>query len=122
MITAIHDFGAGHSGLNMLAEFVPDVVNLDMALTRNIHPDRVRQAIVRSIMSLCGELHISVIAEGIETMQEAVAARDLGIRLFQGFLFARPAIERLPSVQLLIVEQVRSRHERDLLERSAAAG
>ena len=45
--TAIDDFGAGHSGLALLADFQPDLIKLDMALVRNVHQDRVRQAIVR---------------------------------------------------------------------------
>lgn len=56
MTTAIDDFGAGHSGLNMLADFQPDVVKLDMRLVRNIHLDRVRQSIAKSIVSLCADL------------------------------------------------------------------
>ena len=43
--TAIDDFGAGYSGLNLLAEFQPDYIKLDMALTRNIDKDLVRRAI-----------------------------------------------------------------------------
>jgi len=116
MITAIDDFGAGHSGLSMLAEFQPDVIKIDMALTRNIHADRVRRAIVRSIVSLCRDLHISVVAEGIETVEEAIAVRDLGIRLLQGYLFATPAVERLPSIAPQLVDQIRALHESALLE------
>lgn len=56
MTTAIDDFGAGHSGLNMLADGQPDVVKLDMRLVRNIHLDRGRQSIAKSIVSLCADL------------------------------------------------------------------
>jgi EAL domain-containing protein (putative c-di-GMP-specific phosphodiesterase class I) len=115
MITAIDDFGAGHSGLNMLADFVPDVVKIDMALTRSIHADRVRRAIVASILSLCRELHISVIAEGIETLEEAVVLRDMGVRLFQGYLFAKPALERLAPIAPGMSEKIRAAHESSLL-------
>jgi EAL domain-containing protein (putative c-di-GMP-specific phosphodiesterase class I) len=61
MITAIDDFGAGHSGLSMLADFKPDLVKLDMALVRNVHLDRVRQAIARSIVSLCADLDLRLV-------------------------------------------------------------
>jgi EAL domain-containing protein (putative c-di-GMP-specific phosphodiesterase class I) len=64
--TAIDDFGAGYSGLNLLADFQPDLIKLDMALIRGIHRDRVRQAIVRGVVGMCTELGIEVIAEGIE--------------------------------------------------------
>lgn len=107
MITAIDDFGAGHSGLNMLADFQPDVVKLDMALVRNIHLDRVRQSIARSIVALCQDLDMTVIAEGVETLPEALAMREAGVHLFQGYLFARPATERLPAVPAHVMAAVR---------------
>jgi EAL domain-containing protein (putative c-di-GMP-specific phosphodiesterase class I) len=119
MITAIDDFGAGHSGLNMLADFQPDVLKIDMALTRSIHADPVRAHIARAIIGLCQALHISVIAEGVETVLEAVTLRELGVRLFQGYLFAKPAIERLPEVPEATLDAVRTMHEHTLLERGS---
>ncbi|MGY6553890.1 MAG: EAL domain-containing protein [Wenzhouxiangella sp.] len=98
MTTAIDDFGAGYSGLNLLADFVPDVVKLDMALIRNIDHSRTRLAIVKHMLALCHELEVKVIAEGVESRQERDALMDLGIFLFQGFLFARPAFEAMPEV------------------------
>lgn len=108
MITAIDDFGAGHSGLNLLAEFQPDIIKLDMALTRAIHLDRVRSAIVRSMVSLCQDLGISIIAEGIEAVDEVLALRDLGVRLFQGYCFARPLTEGLPEVDVAVMRALRA--------------
>jgi EAL domain-containing protein (putative c-di-GMP-specific phosphodiesterase class I) len=98
MRTAIDDFGAGHSGLNLLAQFQPDIVKIDMALTRDIHTDRVRRTITRSIAQMCAQLGITVIAEGIESLDEALCLRDLGIHLLQGYYFARPQIEALPPI------------------------
>lgn len=115
MITAIDDFGAGHSGLNMLADFQPDVLKIDMALTRSLHTDEVRSKIVGAVVGLCNSLHISVVAEGIETVQEAVALRAIGVRLFQGYLFARPVIEQLPQVPAAVIDMVRASHESMLL-------
>jgi len=116
MITAIDDFGAGHSGLNMLADFQPDILKIDMALTRAIGTDTVRSKIVAAIVMLCQSLNVSVIAEGIETLQEAVALRHLGVRLFQGYFFARPALEQLPVVPMDRVDAVRRAHESLLLD------
>ena len=117
MITAIDDFGAGHSGLNMLADFQPDVLKIDMALTRAINTDAVRYEIARAIIGLCERLHISVIAEGVETIEEAVTLRELGVRLFQGYLFAKPALEQLPGVAAAIIDNIHAAHETSLLER-----
>ena len=121
MITAIDDFGAGHSGLNMLADFQPDVLKIDMALTRAIDRDTVRYEIARAIIGLCARLHISVVAEGIETVDEAVVLRQLGVRLFQGYLFARPATEQLPGISTENIERINSAHETLLLQASSSA-
>lgn len=64
---AIDDFGAGISGLNLLADFQPDQIKIDMNLVRGIERDGPRQAIVRAIMQVCEDLGIDVIAEGVET-------------------------------------------------------
>lgn len=97
--TAIDDFGAGYSGLNLLAEFQPDMIKLDMALVRAVDTDPVRQAIVTGILGVCRALGIKVIAEGIEHDGEFRLLRQMGVDLFQGFLFARPAFEALPAVR-----------------------
>lgn len=94
--TAIDDFGAGYSGLNLLAEFQTDFVKLDMALIRSVDQDPVRQKIARAIAQLCQELEIVIIAEGIETYEEWKTLEAFGIELFQGYYFARPAFEALP--------------------------
>jgi EAL domain-containing protein (putative c-di-GMP-specific phosphodiesterase class I) len=92
--TAIDDFGAGFAGLNLLADFHPDSVKLDMALIRGIDHSRSRRAIVAGVISMCDELDIEVIAEGIETADEARCLSDLGIRLMQGYWFGRPRFEQ----------------------------
>jgi EAL domain-containing protein (putative c-di-GMP-specific phosphodiesterase class I) len=97
--TAIDDFGAGYSGLGLLAELRPDFVKIDIGLTHGIGSDHVRRVIVKGIMATCRSLAIEVIAEGVETIGEMNALRDLGVRYFQGFLFARPGLETLPAVQ-----------------------
>jgi len=116
MITAIDDFGAGHSGLNMLADFQPDVIKIDMALTRAINNDPVRYEIARAVIDLCARLHISVVAEGVETVDEAVTLRELGVRLFQGYLFAKPGLESLPVVANSTLDAIRAAHDTKLLQ------
>lgn len=94
--TAIDDFGSGYSGLNLLATFQPQVLKLDMALTRSIDSDPVREAIVAGIVLVAQRLGITLLAEGVETAGERDALLGLGIRLMQGYLFARPQVECLP--------------------------
>lgn len=121
MITAIDDFGAGHSGLNMLADFQPDVLKIDMALTRAIGHDAVRYEITKAIVALCQTLHISVVVEGVETLDEAVTLRGLGVRLFQGYLFAMPTIGHLASAPQETIAAVEAAHEQRMLESPTSA-
>jgi len=97
-MTAIDDFGAGYAGLNLLADFQPDLIKLDMQLIRNIDQDSVRQILVEAALQMCRKLNIRVIAEGIESLGELQALRDMGVELFQGYLLAKPGFESLPEV------------------------
>jgi EAL domain-containing protein (putative c-di-GMP-specific phosphodiesterase class I) len=99
-LTAIDDFGAGYAGLKLLSDFQPDIVKLDMDLIRGLDADRARRTIVAHLMRLCQDLGIAVIAEGVETVAERDALRDLGVTLMQGYLFARPAFRALAPVNL----------------------
>lgn len=96
--TAIDDFGSGYSGLNLLAMFQPKVLKIDMALTRGIDHDKIRQAIVEGVLIVAMRLGITVIAEGIETHEECVTLSRLGVELMQGYLFGRPEINILAQV------------------------
>ena len=94
---AIDDFGAGYSGLNMLADFQPDQIKIDMNLVRGIERHGPRQAIVRAVVQVCGDLGVDVIAEGVESLEEYGWFAEQGVRLFQGYLFAKPGFESLPQ-------------------------
>ena len=94
---AIDDFGAGYSGLNLLAYFQPDLIKLDMHLVRDVDRAGPRQAIARAVLQVCDDLGIEVIAEGVETVGEYSWFRRVGVRLFQGYLLARPAFEALEA-------------------------
>jgi EAL domain-containing protein (putative c-di-GMP-specific phosphodiesterase class I) len=94
-LVAIDDFGAGHSGLNLLADLHSDIVKLDMKLIRDIDTDLRRRSIVRAIIQASLDLSMRVIAEGVETRDEISALRDLGVGLFQGYYFARPSFRSL---------------------------
>jgi EAL domain-containing protein (putative c-di-GMP-specific phosphodiesterase class I) len=96
--TAIDDFGAGYAGLDLLSEYQPDLIKLDMALVRDIDSSKPKQAIVRGVLSMCGELGIKVLAEGVETAAERDFLRGQGVRLMQGYLFARPAFRSIAAI------------------------
>ncbi len=94
---AIDDFGAGYAGLNLLADFQPNLIKIDMNLVRGIESNGPRQAILRGIVRTCLDLGIDIIAEGVETAEEYDWFRREGIELFQGFLLAKPEFDRLPT-------------------------
>lgn len=95
---ALDDFGAGYSGLNLLAELEVDTVKLDMKLVRNVQDHPRASAIIRSMVELCRELGVRLIAECVETSEEYELLRSLGIRYMQGYLFAKPMFEGLPEI------------------------
>lgn len=101
-LTALDDFGAGHAGLNLLANFQPDLIKLDMELIRGISTSPTRQTIIACVTTMARELGITVLAEGVESEAELTALRAAGIRLFQGYYLAKPALAMLPNVQLAV--------------------
>ena len=98
LFIAIDDFGEGYSSLNLVAQIVPDYLKIDRQLITGIDTDTVRRRIVETMVHLCHSLSIRIIAEGVETLGEARTLREMGITLFQGYFFARPAFESLPPV------------------------
>ena len=96
--TAMDDFGAGHSGLNLLVQYQPNFIKLDRNLITGIHQNYVKQSVLTGIQQICKRLSIEVVAEGVETAGEYHWLQDAGIRFFQGYYFARPAFEALPDV------------------------
>ncbi|MEI8021449.1 MAG: EAL domain-containing protein [Schlesneria sp.] len=94
---AIDDFGCGYSGLNLLADFQPEIIKLHSALIRDVNSRGPRQAIVRGILRTSRDLGIDVIAGGVENLDEYQWCFEEGIELFQGPLFAKPEFERFPS-------------------------
>ncbi|UIJ72713.1 EAL domain-containing protein [Aurantimonas sp. HBX-1] len=97
-ITALDDFGAGYAGLGLLADFQPDLIKIDMHLIRDVDTSRSRQAILAALLHIARELDIAVLAEGVETEAEFMALKAAGVRLFQGYWFAKPAFEALPAL------------------------
>ncbi|GHA79294.1 sensor domain-containing phosphodiesterase [Cognatilysobacter bugurensis] len=87
---AIDDVGAGYASLRHVLWVAPDIVKLDMSLTRGIDVDPVKQALASGLMAFAARTQFMVVAEGVETAAEADALREVGVRFGQGYLFARP--------------------------------
>lgn len=99
--TAIDDFGSGYSGLSLLADFQTNIVKLDMGLIRDIDSDTTRQSIVTHCLAMFRDLNITPLAEGVESEGEYRWLKEAGVALMQGYLFAKPGFESLPSVNFI---------------------
>ena len=106
--TALDDFGAGYANLELLVDLRPDVVKADRHLIMDIDRNERRQAIMESLVTLSDRLGITLVAEGVETLAEARWLYQRGIRIQQGFLYARPQIETLVVSPADVIEQVRA--------------
>jgi EAL domain-containing protein (putative c-di-GMP-specific phosphodiesterase class I)/CheY-like chemotaxis protein len=87
---AVDDLGAGYAGLTSFTKLEPAIAKIDMSLVRGIDAHPQKQSIVRSVVRLCEELGMLVVAEGVETPAERNTLVELGCDLLQGYLFARP--------------------------------
>jgi EAL domain-containing protein (putative c-di-GMP-specific phosphodiesterase class I) len=87
---AIDDLGSGYSGLETVATLGASYLKIDMGLVRDVHMKRASQQIIKAIFEMGAGVGATIIAEGIQTQEEANAITDLGIRYGQGYLFARP--------------------------------
>ncbi|MCI0683769.1 MAG: EAL domain-containing protein [Gemmataceae bacterium] len=87
---AYDDFGAGQARFLELADIPPDFVKLDMRLVRNIDQAEPRRNLLRALAGVSSQLGIRVIAEGVETQEEALVCRELGCEFGQGYFFGLP--------------------------------
>jgi EAL domain-containing protein (putative c-di-GMP-specific phosphodiesterase class I) len=86
---ALDDLGAGYSSLNLLVQLRPDVVKLDKDIVQDL-PSPTSSAVVEAVVRITHGYGGRVLAECVETPEQAQAARDLGVDLAQGWLFGRP--------------------------------
>lgn len=87
---AIDDVGAGFSGLNLISDIYPHYIKLDNNLTRGVHTDSMKYALVKSMVELSKTANIHLIAEGVETREELATLIDLGVQYAQGYYLKRP--------------------------------
>jgi EAL domain-containing protein (putative c-di-GMP-specific phosphodiesterase class I) len=88
---ALDDFGSGYNALAQLHSLPVDIVKLDSTLTDiEVAPGQA-EAVCRSVLAICAELGVAVVAEGIETRARELALAGLGCPLGQGYLYGQPA-------------------------------
>jgi EAL domain-containing protein (putative c-di-GMP-specific phosphodiesterase class I) len=89
-LVVLDDVGAGHSNLDRIPLFRPDVIKVDRSLITGVDADYYKQETLKSLVGLSRRIGALVVAEGIETEGEAIAALELGVDLLQGYYLMRP--------------------------------
>ncbi|MXO91783.1 sensor domain-containing phosphodiesterase [Pontixanthobacter aquaemixtae] len=87
---AIDDVGSGYAGLRHIVDLEPDILKLDMSLTRDIDTNPARRAMAAAMVAFSHEIGCLIVAEGIETEEELRVMKDLGINYGQGYYFSKP--------------------------------
>jgi len=87
---AIDDTGAGYASMRHILTIDPDIIKLDISLTRNIHRDRRRRALAGAMLEFARHSGSSIVAEGVESVEELDTLRELGVKEAQGYYLCRP--------------------------------
>jgi EAL domain-containing protein (putative c-di-GMP-specific phosphodiesterase class I) len=87
---AVDDAGAGYSSLQSISELIPDIIKIDRSVIQNIDQLVVKQFLLRALLLFAENINCQVIAEGVESQEEADVLYDMQVQMGQGFYFARP--------------------------------
>ena len=90
---AVDDLGAGYNSLSVLAELQPQFLKVDMSIVRGVDHTPRKQRLIELLCRFADATDAQLIAEGVETEEEAHALRASGAHLFQGFLFGKPSLD-----------------------------
>lgn len=101
---AVDDAGAGYSSLRHILTLQPELIKLDMDLTRDIDKDPARRALAAALVSFARQMNAQIVAEGVETASELEVLRALRVGYAQGYLLSRPV--PLESAATLLVGEI----------------
>lgn len=87
---AVDDVGAGYAGLRHILDLEPDILKLDMGLTRDVHVDPARRALIGAMVDFASGIGCRIVAEGVESAEEAAVLRKLGVDYAQGWHYSKP--------------------------------
>lgn len=91
---SIDDFGTGYSSLSYLHYYPINTLKVDQSFIRNMLADKSSKELVKSIVALGTNMNLDIIAEGVESAEEAAALRDMGCQQAQGYYFSKPKSEK----------------------------
>lgn len=106
---ALDDFGDGHSSLRLWAELRPEYVKIDKYFVRDVHRSGDKTKTIRALQQLADTFGTRLIAEGIETVDELMVLRDLGLTLGQGYLLGRPLPTPCSALPVNVQQALQSR-------------
>jgi EAL domain-containing protein (putative c-di-GMP-specific phosphodiesterase class I) len=89
-LIALDDVGSGYSNFDRITAIRPDILKIDRSILEDLEKDYYKQEVFKSLGSLARKTGTLVLAEGVETQEEALCAMDLNADLAQGYFFARP--------------------------------
>lgn len=89
-VIEMDDFGSGYSSLNMLSQMKLDILKLDMKFIQNEMEKLTEQSILNDVISMAHRMHLRVVAEGVETREQAHRLQTVGCDYAQGYFFAKP--------------------------------
>ena len=87
---AVDDAGAGYASMRHILSLKCEIIKLDMSLTRHVDTDPGRRALAKGLISFACDIGSDITAEGIETLGELEALRNLGAHKAQGYYLSRP--------------------------------
>ena len=117
---AIDDVGTGHSGLSYMLKLGVDVIKIDKMFIDSLGTDRYSNTIIETLIDLAQNMRMDVVAEGVESFEQVVHLRELGIRAAQGYVFA-PPLPLSAFMQLVeAIDPVKARDKEPVREPAAA--
>lgn len=112
---AVDDVGAGFATLKHVLQLRPEIVKIDRSLISGIHTDDVRLSLVSALVDVAERMDARIVAEGVESIEEANALWSIGIEMGQGFFMCRPTLPPIRSIRTRFPE-------RRAIDLTAAAG
>ncbi len=118
-LIALDDVGAGYSSFQRVVKIKPDVIKIDRELVNGVSEEFHKREVCRSLIELAHNIGALSLAEGVETLNDALECQELGVDILQGFYFSKPVDKILPvdttsgKVSLLVETRNFSAKERD---------
>ena len=97
---SLDDFGTGYSSLSYLSRFALHTLKIDRAFVQRMSENQRSADLVKAIVAMGQSLQLQLVAEGVETMQQAATLAELGCDYLQGYYFSRPQTAAQITTQL----------------------